>query len=287
MLVFQLPTDRIEYLQLSLHAAGPGLVAWWGTQESWFTVATWNDPNTSPVWKTTGRPMALSPDGEWVSKFDRTAGEVTVSRVGERRPVAILPRSKKTTNTWTAVAPDGVAIAWKEEPFTVVLSLPDGKPVARIKTGFGYDLRFSPGGRWLTEVGEKVFRVFDRTDGYRVFARIKTPRFVRAEVADGPTAVVFGPTNDTVTVWDLSTKTAVAALQTGGSVYALAISADGQRVLTGNVNGDVALWDAAGARLRDYAWGVRMPIAAAFSRDGTRAAVGGTDGKIVVWDRDD
>jgi hypothetical protein len=55
-------------------------------------------------------------------------------------------------------------------------------------------------------------------------------------------------------------------------------------VLTGNTDGEVTLWDAAGARLQRYDWGVKVPIAAAFARDGMRAAVGGTDGRIVVWD---
>jgi hypothetical protein len=76
-------------------------------------------------------------------------------------------------------------------------------------------------------------------------------------------------------------------LQAGGGVSALAISADGRRVLTGNREGEVTLWDAAGARLYRYDWGVKVPIAAAFARDGMRAAVGGTDGRILVWDLDD
>jgi hypothetical protein len=43
---------------------------------------------------------------------------------------------------------------------------------------------------------------------------------------------------------------------------------------------------AAGARLQQYDWVVKVPIAAAFAWDGTRAAVGGTGGQIVVWDLD-
>jgi hypothetical protein len=58
-------------------------------------------------------------------------------------------------------------------------------------------------------------------------------------------------------------------------------------VLTGNTDNEVALWDAAGYRLRSYDWGVKMPIAAVFAQDGMRAAVGGMDGQIVVWDLDD
>jgi hypothetical protein len=67
---------------------------------------------------------------------------------------------------------------------------------------------------------------------------------------------------------------------------ALAVSAGGRRVLTGNTDGEVTLWDAAGARRQRYAW-AKAPIAAAFARDGKRAAVGGSDGRVVVWDLDD
>ena len=58
-------------------------------------------------------------------------------------------------------------------------------------------------------------------------------------------------------------------------------------MLTGNTEGEVTLWDAAGARPQRYDWGVKVPIAATFARDGMRAAVGGTDGQVVVWDLDD
>jgi WD40 repeat protein len=222
-----------------------------------------------------------------VSVFDKEAGEVRITRVGAQGPAAVVGRDGGADNVWTAVAPGGVAVAWKDGQLTLVRALPCGEPVARVKSGWGYDLRFSPGGRWLTEHGERVFRVFDRTNGYRAFARVPTPRHALAEVTDGLTAVVTVPDRSTVSVWDLSGKSATAALPVGGWVSALAVSADGRRVLTGNTDGEVTLWDAAGTRLRRYEWGVTVPIAAAFARDGLRAAVGGTGGQIVVWDLDD
>jgi DNA-binding beta-propeller fold protein YncE len=156
-----------------------------------------------------------------------------------------------------------------------------------VKSGWGVDLRVSPGGRWLTEEGQRVLRVFDRNDNYRMFARIPTPRHTLADITDGLTAVVTAPDRSTVTVWDLSSKSATAALPVGGWVSALAVSPDGRQVLTGNTDGELTLWDAAGTPRQRYDWGVKAPIAATFARDGMRAAVGGTDGRIVVWDLDD
>lgn len=222
-----------------------------------------------------------------MSVFDKDAGEVRVTRVGAQAPAAVVGRDTGADNVWTAVAPGGIAVAWKDGALTVVHALPDGEPLARVRSGWGFDLQFSPGGRWLTEKGERGFRVFDRTNNYRVFARIPTPRHMLAEVTDGLTAVVTAPDRTTVAVGDLSSKSATAALRVGGWVSALAISADGRRVLTGNTDGEVTLWDAAGARLEQYDWAVKVPIAAAFARDGMRAALGGNDGRIVVRDLGD
>jgi len=287
VLYFTLPTDRIDYLQLTFPANGLGLIARWGTQFTPITVGVWDSPGTGPIWQRTDQRQNLSPDGEWVSAFDKEAREVRITRVGAPSTFAVLSRDA-TDNVWTAVAPGGAAVAWKDDSFTVVRALPGGEDVVRMKTGWGVDLRFSPGGRWLTEMGERVFRVFDRTNNYRSFARIPTPRHKLADITDGLTAVVTSSDRNTVSVWDLSSKSATASFKVAGWVSALAISADGKRVLTGDAqNGEVTLWDVAGAPLQQYAWGVKTPIAAAFSQDGTRAAIGGTDGRIVVWDLDD
>lgn len=283
MLRFQLPTDRIEYLQLAFPAAGYQLVARWGTQTGPFTVAAWDDFAKPPVWELTDGPaLELSPDGEWVSVFHKYSETVTITRVGASIPHAIVQRAK-SDNVWTAVAPGGDAIAWKEDAFTVVRTVPGGEPVARVKTGWAVDFRFSPGGRWLTEKGQKVLRVFDRSNNYRVVARIPMTRHGLAEFSDGMTAVVT-TARDTVEVWELPSKSPSAQL--GGWLSALAVSADGRRVLTGTTEGDIVLWDASGARLREYSWGVTTPIAAAFDAEGMRAAVGGTDRQVVVWDLD-
>ncbi|VTR96276.1 wd40 repeat-containing protein : Uncharacterized protein OS=Galerina marginata CBS 339.88 GN=GALMADRAFT_139557 PE=4 SV=1: WD40 [Gemmata massiliana] len=287
MLRFELPTDRIEYLQLALPSSGPALVVRWGTQTSPFTVAAWDDIGSDPSWKLTERNQNLSPDGQWVSVFDQDAGKVRVTRVGDKSPTAVVNRSKKAENVWTGVAPGGTAVAWKDDTTTLVRALPGGKEIARVKSGWGVDFRFSPGGRWLSETGLQVFRVFDRSNNYKVFARIKTPDHALADVSDAMTAVVTAKGKGVVEVWDLSSKTPAAVLKVGGWVSALAVSPDGRRVLTGTTNGDVTLWDATGAKLKEFAWEVKMPIAAVFAPDGTRAAIGGVDTQIVVWDLDD
>jgi hypothetical protein len=83
------------------------------------------------------RPLCLSPDGEWVSVFDKGAGEVRITRVGAPGPAAVVGRDKGADNVWTAVAPGGAAVAWKDGGLTVVRTLPGDEPVARVKSGWG------------------------------------------------------------------------------------------------------------------------------------------------------
>src|SRR5262245_23029989 len=116
---FQLPTERVEYLQLAFTTAAPGLVGRWGTPVARFSVAAWDAPDTPPVWQLAGRPLHLSLDGEWVSVFDKAAGKVRITRVGARRPAAVVDRNREADNVWTAVAPGGVALAWKDGAVTV------------------------------------------------------------------------------------------------------------------------------------------------------------------------
>lgn len=285
MLSYQLPTQEVDYLDLVLPSSGIGLVARWGTQFTPRTVATWDEPESKPKWKKTAELLFLSPDGKWVSQLDRETGEMKITQVGGKKPT-VLSRGK-VEDVSTAVAPGGAVVAWKHANQIIVRSLPSGDPVAQVKSGWGANLQFSPGGRWLTEQGVRVFRVFDRTNNYRLFASIKTPRHIIADVTDDLTAVITTPDRSTVSVWDLSQKKVMATLSVGGWACTLAISPDGKQVLTGNTDGDFTLWDVKGNRLREYDWGIACPIAATFSQDGTRAAVGGTDGKIVVWDLDD
>src|SRR4051794_3368646 len=93
MVRFEVPTDEIEYLQLAFPVTGPGLIASWSTQFTPCTVATWEGPGQPPAWVLAGpvdsrgpASVNLSPDGEWVSVFDKGAGEVRVTQVGARNP---------------------------------------------------------------------------------------------------------------------------------------------------------------------------------------------------------
>jgi WD40 repeat protein len=69
------------------------------------------------------------------------------------------------------------------------------------------------------------------------------------------------------------------------SVWSVAFSPDGKRLVTGSFGGIAKLWDAATGQemgaLKGHSDGVRSVI---FSPDGKRIATGCLDGTIRLWD---
>ncbi len=86
--------------------------------------------------------------------------------------------------------------------------------------------------------------------------------------------------------WDVATARPAGGFagQTGG-VKSLAVSADGRRVLTGNQDGTVRLWDAAGGQelQRFPAHGAPAFVAVALSADGKWGLSGGSDQVVKLW----
>jgi WD40 repeat protein/tetratricopeptide (TPR) repeat protein len=87
-----------------------------------------------------------------------------------------------------------------------------------------------------------------------------------------------------VGVWDVDTRSEIAALRAQGTVAALAFGAQGRRLAIGawvgrRNHGEVAIWDLAiGRVIRTIGAGTRPIRAVAFSADGRRVAAGGGDG---------
>jgi WD40 repeat protein/DNA-binding SARP family transcriptional activator len=135
--------------------------------------------------------------------------------------------------------------------------------------------------------GELV--VWDWSEG-TVERTIATPAFVAAASSTGHLVAAtnrLGTTlsGETVDVWDSATGRRVArfAGNTGG-VNALAFSADGSRVATGNADGTVRIWDPrSGEQLLALRGHDAMVTSVSFSHDGSRLASVGADGALRVW----
>jgi WD40 repeat protein len=115
------------------------------------------------------------------------------------------------------------------------------------------------------------------------------PRDGAALSPDGRCLAVRSPGRPAaVEAWDLQGGPAVLTLEGHSAVVtALAYSADGSRLATGDNDGGVRVWD---ARSGQPAFARQRPgavTALAFSADGTRLAAGDKDGAVTVWDAAD
>ncbi|AWM35841.1 WD domain, G-beta repeat [Gemmata obscuriglobus] len=106
--------------------------------------------------------------------------------------------------------------------------------------------------------------------------------------ADGDLAAVLALGN--LSVWHLPTRAAVVDryARTHGGWLSVAFAPHGRRVVTGGIDGTVAVWDAAGSGppLRTFQWDLGPVYAVAFDQNGQCAAAAGRAGALV-WDVDD
>ena len=106
--------------------------------------------------------------------------------------------------------------------------------------------------------------------------------------------LVYAPSGDELTVVNgrnvylVSGKTGALRLTLGGhpkQVNAVAISPDGQRLLSACHDKLVRVWDVkTGELIASYDWKIGAVTSLAFAPDGLTAAAGCEKGQVVVWD---
>ncbi len=91
--------------------------------------------------------------------------------------------------------------------------------------------------------------------------------------------------NRTICIWDADTSERLHALQEPGhSVSAVGISADGQRIVSGSMDGEVIVWDAGKGEVLARCAGHDSQVSAvSLSADGSRAYSVWADGTLGVW----
>jgi serine/threonine protein kinase/WD40 repeat protein len=161
---------------------------------------------------------------------------------------------------------------------------------ARPLVGHGGDgvngAAFAPDGRQaLTCGGDGLVLLWD-VAGEKVAARLEGHRgSVRGVVftPDGAGAASVGQ-DATLRVWDLKTGKA-RVFQGQDALYAVACSPDGKRLLTGDLGGNVRLWETASLR-EVYRFKGHHGIvhAVAFTADGRRAVSAGADATVRLWE---
>ena len=105
-------------------------------------------------------------------------------------------------------------------------------------------------------------------------------------VASSPDYLVAGGKLGEVKIWDIENPSSVRTLrmQGGGSIVAIAISADNRRVAAAGFDATVQVWDVAtGALVATLAGHTNYVYGLSFARDG-RLASSSWDGSVIVWD---
>ena len=259
--------------------------------------------------------LALSPDGKALALAER-AGNIRLWSVADRKNVRAFPIGLINTRTGSyistlAFSPDGKTLAvagsgrlelwdvdtgklcmpFKHQVKTVVARLVLGDDGAFRKVEEAVDrpddvssVTFSADGKTLISSGkENVIKLWDPATGKEraKLAGHATEATHLALSGDGK-VLASGTFHGEIKVWDLATQKEIASFANGRSVYGLAISADGAKVLSSS-GPDANLWDVANQTALGKFTGARGNVGrVAFSPDGKLVVAQGIE--FVVWD---
>src|SRR5262245_53121919 len=217
--------------------------------------------------------LALSPDGKTLALAERKLN-VRLWSVADRKEIRVFPIGgpKDGSISTLAFAPDGKTLAvagtgrmetWDVESGKLRMTF--NNPVKGVFRGtvkriiggpddpravtIPDDVRsavFSVDGKRLFSGGlENVSKVWDTATGKETAKLVghKSPVTHLALSRDGK-ALASGTLYREIKIWDAGTLKEVASLDNGVSVYGLALSADGKKLLSTN-RVDVTLWDVA------------------------------------------
>jgi WD40 repeat protein len=166
------------------------------------------------------------------------------------------------------------------------------RELADLGTGKGpaYSQSWSPDGRLLVTADTELIRIYDvtarRESGILSAHTDYIWGLAWSPISPGGTSILASASQDgTVRLWDVSTNTATATLQTGWA-FCVAWAPDGGHIAVGTYGGEIQIWDATTQALR-HTWrsATSSPIISIrWSPDGSAIASGELWGDIYLWD---
>jgi WD40 repeat protein/tetratricopeptide (TPR) repeat protein len=236
---------------------------------------------------------AFSPDGKTILTGSLD-GTVRLFDANQGQPVGRVLEIPSTDGT-SQLSPNGkVLISSPREPnYQRYVQLWDAmtrRPIARLAQPGGNATGFfsSDGKVLLTIEGDQTARVWDATTGAALGPAWPIPsQFDAVRLShDGKTVLFEGKDDQTVWICDGVTGSVRGpTLHVDGYVYGFDLSPDGTTFVTGGVDGEVRLWDA--ATLTPLGDPLRHPSCITygkFSHDGKSLVIGCEDGGLWLWD---
>ena len=227
--------------------------------------------------------VSVSYDDKGIRLWDRASGKLVAEAVSEHRPTDL------------AMFPDGTRIAVADAYGNVTLWPLDhdrlGEP-RRLQGDAGKNpVRIAvnaKGTLLVTSAFQGPMYVWDVTRGGRGEDLPKSESIRGVAFSPRDDVVVGGGYGNTFTVWDLDggrKEYRIPKVTEQSDAWAVAVSPDGKRVVTGHMDSSITVWDIARKKqIHDFYVQDQSTHAAAFSPDGTVIATAHQNGKVYLWD---
>lgn len=195
-----------------------------------------------------------------------------------------------------ALSPDErlLAVGRGSAVVLVDVSQPQRPTVARLEGGAGpvQSLAWSPDGKWLVAGSFQRLEMWDAASHQKV-RQFAGPLLgsITALAVDKTGGAVFAADGETGGVGFLRRFDADKGTQTAtwkaheDTIYALRLSPDGARLLSGSADKLAKLWDTATNKLAGtYEGHTNHVLSVAFNQDATQIATAGADREVKLWD---
>lgn len=265
-------------------------------------VASGSSDATVRIWSTeTGQPVgpplrghlgtvldvAFNPDGHTIVSggADGTVREWDIKQAREIVPPmqghAIQVRS-------VAYSPDGQTIVSGGEDQTIRrwnarTGQPVGAPLIR-QAGAIWSVAYSPDGRRLVSASsDRTLQRWDAQSGTPIGEPMRGHSGIAFSAEFTPDGRIISGGDSTVRVWNAETGAPIAALHGHiNIVMSVAVSAEGDKVVSGSTDNTVRVWDIRNIQP------IENPAAAiqsvATNTEGDRIVTGGADNALMLWD---